>query len=779
MIKLRWIFLLGFLCGVALLLTIGAGNDTINSLPAAGSAFFTSLTTFLQNEAADRYANARTGPFVFSGGTHGTAVGKTSAAFATVAYTEAGNRISQAAAAIDYDNEGCADDDTAWVIASAMSADTSGNFARVGATDYFVNCTDAAQPALPSDAAWLMEVTISGAAITAVTDLRRSFPVGFDAAERFMSFAAAVDEYDDGGDPNVTITVSSRMHIEANVTTTANITVWFLQSGIVEPANGVTFTANGPVKAGPYQICDISQGGVCTFPGTAQALPEWWGSFTGTGSNDQPILTAAGDSMRRFLLRSDTYNTDPDVGSAGEGWTIHGDDTFVIGTGSTSILKGETQNKSFLQIGDPAQGERINFAQVGFLKFEDQPDVAGGGGDNNNHPLHFISLDYPIAFFNYFVDDGLGIRFGRCTGISGCTVAPSPEGTRGGLAIGNTFEDPRAMTVEIMDDTSIANQVIATRILNPDKSGNGEDGSTQSHAVRMNGRFTQVIGLEAMDGMATLGTWAGGYGHMMVGGTHTGHADAIQVLDADGNTGTKYGIASSIIAGDGDDDLSTHLADIGDGTHEITDFILGPAIGFTEAAVTSQKRGVFINNPDSKYIMAGPVIVAKPQMSGTDSANDIDGSFHYLNIITHDTEDGANAVRLRSSSADITGNLSVDEGSPSVEPTSIRVDGTGHTLRLHGKYITVSGTQHVLDIRQHDSTGNVVISANNSIIRVSAEASVTVNGDNNDITMQSVLAAGTSITLNAGADWNNVRGLADVASSDSGSNNDLTGLRTY
>jgi len=176
-----------------------AGNESASTQPvtpggAPTAGFLTDLRNILggtvaaggsavsgcQGEDACRFAEHFPGGMVFSGGTHATAGSCTSAAFATTAYTPAGNRVRNAAAAIDYSTVGCncADpgSDTAWVIASALSADTSGNFQRVSGTDYFVDCVSTNQPTLPSDSTWLMKTNLVNGAINTVTDLRALYP---------------------------------------------------------------------------------------------------------------------------------------------------------------------------------------------------------------------------------------------------------------------------------------------------------------------------------------------------------------------------------------------------------------------------------------------------------------------------------------------------------------------------------------------------------------------------------------------------------------------------
>jgi len=168
-----------------------AGNESASTQPVTPggvptAGFLTDLRNILggtvaaggsavsgcQGEDACRFAEQFPSGMVFSGGIHATAGSCTSPTFATTAYTRAGNRVRNAAAAIDYNTVGCncADpgSDTAWVIASALSADTSGNFQRVSGTDYFVDCVSTSQPTLPNDSTWLMQVGLVNGTINTV-----------------------------------------------------------------------------------------------------------------------------------------------------------------------------------------------------------------------------------------------------------------------------------------------------------------------------------------------------------------------------------------------------------------------------------------------------------------------------------------------------------------------------------------------------------------------------------------------------------------------------------
>lgn len=137
----------------------------------------TAFNSACDSEDACRDAEWMRG-FVIQGGLHPTAAGKTGTFTTTplIARTSAGNRIIDSTATLDYDAAGCADDDTAWVIASAMTANTSGNFTRVTGTDYFIDCTSTSQPTLPSDSVWLLRASLVSGALTIVDFLASSHP---------------------------------------------------------------------------------------------------------------------------------------------------------------------------------------------------------------------------------------------------------------------------------------------------------------------------------------------------------------------------------------------------------------------------------------------------------------------------------------------------------------------------------------------------------------------------------------------------------------------------
>lgn len=163
-----------------------AGNESVNPVVPVpfNSSMPNTLKTWQQREIAAISGRLIPTGWVYSGGIHATAGSTTSAAFATEAFTNLGNRVTAnsagGTASINYAAAGCAASDTAWVIISAATANDLANFHRVSTSNYFVDCTSSAEPALPADSAWLMQVIISGSAITAVTDKR--IPASFARA---------------------------------------------------------------------------------------------------------------------------------------------------------------------------------------------------------------------------------------------------------------------------------------------------------------------------------------------------------------------------------------------------------------------------------------------------------------------------------------------------------------------------------------------------------------------------------------------------------------------
>lgn len=149
-------------------------NDTFNTMPDPNTSTFRSNSQIMwDHEEAQREGRLFT-PFIYSGGTHATSVSLTSPAFATEAFTP--ERINQSSTAIIYS---AAAADVCWTIISSDNNGIAG-WTRTGSTAYYHKCqgtTTPVQPTLPPNSAWLMQVTISGTAITKVSSLVTPFPI--------------------------------------------------------------------------------------------------------------------------------------------------------------------------------------------------------------------------------------------------------------------------------------------------------------------------------------------------------------------------------------------------------------------------------------------------------------------------------------------------------------------------------------------------------------------------------------------------------------------------
>lgn len=156
-------------------------NNTFNTLPDTGNPNIrTQLQNFADHELPQREGE-HVGPYVFSGGVHGTSASLTAAAFATVAYVP--ERVSQAATAITY---AAIANDVCWTIISSDNNGITG-WTRVGSGNtggYYYQCegdTTPNEPTIPPNSLLLMLVRISGSAITSVEPRapRHPLPIGY------------------------------------------------------------------------------------------------------------------------------------------------------------------------------------------------------------------------------------------------------------------------------------------------------------------------------------------------------------------------------------------------------------------------------------------------------------------------------------------------------------------------------------------------------------------------------------------------------------------------
>lgn len=152
--------------------------STFNPVPANDASFFSVLRTFLLGEDADRYA-VQFNPMRFQGCAHGTAAGMTGTFVSTCKAFVAGSLIEEPAASINYTTQGATAADFCWVLLGEDTTTAIPGFTRVAGTHYLTDCTspNTSRPVLTTTAAmYVMGVTISGSAITAVTQLFNHWP---------------------------------------------------------------------------------------------------------------------------------------------------------------------------------------------------------------------------------------------------------------------------------------------------------------------------------------------------------------------------------------------------------------------------------------------------------------------------------------------------------------------------------------------------------------------------------------------------------------------------
>ena len=250
-------------------------NDSFNTLPDSNTATFRAQSrTFLDHESAQREGTYR-GAFVSAGGWHGTSASLTSSVMTTEAFVP--ERINQIGTAIVYTTSTT---NICWLI---ISSDNDGiaSWNRVGTTAYYFNCqgegaVTVARPTLPPNSAWLLDVRITGGAITTVTEISTRIITGVE-----------------------TLSITRRVGYTA---------LWIVQpGGSIVHATGATFC--GALHAGPYPIFTLtSTFTFCTPNRTASAYAEWWGAVGNgvLGSSGAAIGKAIQSGVGHVQLLSDT-----------------------------------------------------------------------------------------------------------------------------------------------------------------------------------------------------------------------------------------------------------------------------------------------------------------------------------------------------------------------------------------------------------------------------------------------------------------------------------------
>jgi Pectate lyase superfamily protein len=189
---------------------VAVDNEPVHTLPAQNATFMPDLQTYLKRELASILMRLSPVGRVVSGGLPATSGSCTSPAFATEAVTNQGNRVtangSGGAVAINFGTQGanCSNPGSAVVrtVICAASANTLGNFHRVGTTsNYFTNVIDT-DPQTPADCATLFDVGITNGIITTVHDKRDlSWTSARTRQFNVLDYGAVADDATDLGVP--------------------------------------------------------------------------------------------------------------------------------------------------------------------------------------------------------------------------------------------------------------------------------------------------------------------------------------------------------------------------------------------------------------------------------------------------------------------------------------------------------------------------------------------------------------------------------------------------
>lgn len=148
--------------------------DTHVAMPNSASAqFYTQLINWFQENAASRYEDmfdhfivSGLVPAVPSPGSN------TTDPISGEAYDNGGNYILQESTTVTFSDG----DGTYWLIVTGDDEAVKAGWTRQIGTHYMWQKAGA-QPALPSDSAWVADVTVAGGVITAVSDISNSSPI--------------------------------------------------------------------------------------------------------------------------------------------------------------------------------------------------------------------------------------------------------------------------------------------------------------------------------------------------------------------------------------------------------------------------------------------------------------------------------------------------------------------------------------------------------------------------------------------------------------------------
>lgn len=177
--------------------------------------------------------------------------------------------------------------------------------------------------------------------------------------------------------------------IGSNWTITRNVE--FHPGAVLKPAAGVTITIGNPrqIRAGAYQIFDLSAGGAVVCSRGGPVLADWWGASPNDSTPSSVAITAALNANIQGMvvhLSAGIYRCDspvtlphtPEVFSGGV-WTQDGG-TRLLGSGrGTSTLKAATgYTGDLLVVGLPPPTQGMANYEIGHLNLHGNSTAARG-----------------------------------------------------------------------------------------------------------------------------------------------------------------------------------------------------------------------------------------------------------------------------------------------------------------------------------------------------------------------------------------------------------------
>lgn len=370
-----------------------AGVDTVNTVPAADSSFLTNLTTFLEQEDADRVFPRLAG-VVLEGGYHSTDADLTATLPAIVAFPE-GHYVSMAAKAHTYTASKrtfvyVRDDDTrtlTWAGAT-ITYDDHYAFAETTSATSVINTPTGFLPVMYADT--------DGDNVTSGTDQRS----GSVPAEYYTSFSAALT-----ASVNRTLCVNEWHVLTANTATTAsNHVICGGKARIILGAYNLTI--GGGFDAPAMEVLDDSGTGSITWDSVDRIiLGQWTGdSFIKTYVGSVLVHTIDTDygtldaKRSSFQVKPASAQDDINMNAGSAVTVVWGTEVYDVNADFasntfTAPIAGKYHFDVILYLGDIDQ---TNTAVTAYLDFSTGTDVSYSfdpavdfSGDATQHTVAF------------------------------------------------------------------------------------------------------------------------------------------------------------------------------------------------------------------------------------------------------------------------------------------------------------------------------------------------------------------------------------------------------